>query len=379
MPRIAPFVGLRYDVAVAGPLADLVAPPYDMVGDEALAALVARSPHNVARLERGTSGGTDAEYRAAAEDLTSWRRDRVLTRTTEGLVAYEMTFRLHGRVRSVRGVIGAVDLEPWGGRIVPHEHVMPGPLEDRLRVLRTVRANLSPVHAILPGPSPVLGATLTHICADAPHAEVVDAGVTHRAWWFVPEADLLAEIAEQRCMIADGHHRYTTALAFREEMRSAAGPGPWDAILMLLVDATEEPPVLPFHRVVAAPPPAVAGTGVRDLDAVLAAVDDESLRVGLVTRGDELVYRIVTLDGHPPAAAALEPLLPQAPDAVTFVQSARDAERSIAAGDAAAAWILPATSAMRIRAVVDAGARLPRKTTYFWPKPLTGIVIRPLD
>lgn len=379
MPRIAPFVGLRYDSAVAGPLADLVAPPYDMVGDEALAALVARSPYNVARLERGTSGGTEAEYRAAAEDLAAWRRDRVLTPTAEGLVAYEMTFRLHGHGRSVRGVIGAVDLEPWGGGIIPHEHVMAGPLEDRLRVLRTVRANLSPVHAILPGPSPVLGATLSRICADAPHAEVDDAGVTHRAWWFSPDADLLAEIGEQRCMIADGHHRYTTALAFREEMRRSVGAGAWDAILMLLVDATEEPPVLPFHRVVAAAPRVVAGTEVLDLDALLAAVDDEALRVGLITRRDELEYRVVTLDGHPPAAAALEPLLPDAGDAVGFTQEARDAERSVASGRAAAAWILPATSATRIRSVVDAGERLPRKSTYFWPKPLTGFVIRPID
>lgn len=378
VPRIAPFVGLRYDVAVAGPLADLVAPPYDMVGDAALAVLVSRSPHNVARLERGSSGGTDTEYRAAAEALAAWRRDGILEAAPEGLVAYEMRFRLGGRGRRVRGVIGAVDLEPWGGAVIPHEHVMAGPLEDRLRLLRVVRANLSPVHGILPGPSPVLAETLAQICTGAPAEEVVDGEVEHRAWWFRPESALLAEIARQRCMIADGHHRYTTALAYRDEMRSAHGVGPWDAILMLLVDASEEPPVLPFHRLSDRPSPEPGGSAVADLDALLLQVDDEALRVGLVTLEDGLTYRVVTLEGHPPAVAALERLLPDDEAAVSFTQDAREAERIVAAGDAAAAWILPATSATRIRSVVDADERLPRKSTFFWPKPLTGFVIRPL-
>lgn len=379
MPQITPFVGLRYDTAVAGALESLVAPPYDVLGDRALAERFARNPCNVARLERGASGATDAEYREAGRLLEAWRRDGVLVAAPPGLVAYEMDFSAGTGRRRVRGVIGAVDLEPWGGGIVPHERTMQGPVEDRLRLLRHVGANLSPVHAILPGPSPRLRATLDEVCAAPPAIDVVDADVRHRAWWFRPGDDLLAEIGRQTCMIADGHHRYTTALAHRDAMRLERGDGPWDAILMLLVDASEEPPVLPFHRLVATAPGDM-GALVADLGAVLAAVDDESLRVGLVLQGpDGPRYRAVNLEGHPPASAALDPLLPPGESQVRFTQDAREAERSVREGSAEAAWILPPTSAARIRAVIDAGERLPRKSTYFWPKPLTGVVIRPLD
>ena len=380
MPRIAPFVGLRYDPAVAGPLDDLVAPPYDMLGDAALAERFARSPFNVARLERGTSGGTEPEYREAAALLASWRAAGALVEAPAALVAYEMRFALDGRERRVRGVLGAVELEPWGGGILPHEKTMRGPVEDRLRLLRIVRANLSPVHGILPGPSPTLRASLERVCRRPADAVGHDAGVEHRAWWFTPEPALIDEIGSQRCMIADGHHRYTTALAFRDEMHASQGAGPWDALLMLLVDAAEEPPVLPFHRLAAAASPSPGGTGVADLAALLGQLDDAGLVVGSIRmEGGVLVHRVVHLAGEPPAVAALEPLLPPSEADVTFTQDARAAERAVADGSAAVSWILPPTSAERIRAVIDRGDRLPRKSTYFWPKPLTGMVIRPLN
>lgn len=380
MPRIAPFVGLRYDPAVAGPLDALVAPPYDVLGDAALSERFARSPFNSSRLERGASGGTEAEYREAAALLAGWRATGVLVETEPSLVAYEMRFRLAGVERRVRGVLGAVDVEPWGGSILPHERTMRGPVEDRMRLLRIVRANLSPVHGILPGPSPVLATTLDAICARPADAAASDADIEHSAWWFTPPTTLLEEVAGQRCMIADGHHRYTTALAFREEMRAAVGPGPWDGVMMLLVDATEEPPVLPFHRLVDAPPAPIGGTPARDLDAILAAADDDACVVGRITRGaDGPTYELVPLRGAPPAVTALEPLLPSDESAVRFTQDAAEAERSVASGETHVAWILPPTTAERIRSVIDRGDRLPRKSTYFWPKPLTGFVIRPLD
>ena len=112
-------------------------------------------------------------------------------------------------------------------------------------------------------------------------------------------------------MIADGHHRYTTALAFRDEMHAAQGAGPWDALLMLLVDAAEEPPVLPFHRLVAAASPSPDGTRVAHLAALLGQLDDADLVVGSIRmEGGVLVHRVVHLAGEPPAVATLEPLLP---------------------------------------------------------------------
>lgn len=383
MPRIAPFVGLRYDPAVAGPIARLVAPPYDMLPDAILRRYLDRSPYNVARLEGGAGGAGEAEYRSAADLLRSWRAGGVLVQTPPSGFAYEMVFEEDGREVRTVGLLAALEVEPWGGSIVPHEKTMAGPVEDRLRLLRAIRANLSPIHAVLHDPAPLLSATLIDAMRGEPLAEATDdEGVLHRVWESPISDAVIAELGSQTCMIADGHHRYTTALAFREEMRaSGRGAGPWDSILTLLVDPTEEPPVRPFHRIVREGPFPAPDESVADLGTLLARLDDDVPLVGLavIGQGDQPEYGLVRLRGAPPAVAALDPLIPGGEKSVRFSHDASEADRAVRMREAAGAWFLPPTTTSRIGAVLDSGERLPRKSTYFWPKPRTGFVLRPLD
>ncbi|HYU58190.1 MAG TPA: DUF1015 domain-containing protein [Actinomycetota bacterium] len=393
MPDLAPFRALRY-AAEAGDPASLTSPPYDAITEEQRARHLGASHHNVVRLilgeDRPSDGERENRYTRAAALLRVWRGGGVLALDPEPAVyPYELSFRLDGRDRRVRGLIGAIGLEPFGRGILPHERTMAGPVTDRLRLLREVRANLSPVYAVLQGPCAPQAALLDRAAARPAVQEAVDEqGVRHRLWveTDVP-ADLLAAYRDETLLIADGHHRYTTALAYREEMRERLGPGPWDRMMTLSVDgATEDPPVLPIHRVVSAEPGGSAlpapGVPVASLEAALAACDDDALRIAVAAREDGTVrFRVLDLDGPaPPAVCALhERVLSRYPGAeVHYVPDASAAVAAVEAG-ADVAYLLPATHVERIRRVIERGERLPQKSTWFWPKPRTGMVIRPLE
>jgi uncharacterized protein (DUF1015 family) len=258
-------------------------------------------------------------------------------------------------------------------------------------VLRAVQANLSPVYAVLADRSPVeaLSSFLDAATSGDPRVELIDeAGTRHRLWVTsgVPP-EVLGEIARSRLMIADGHHRYTVALAHRDEMRARYGAGPWDAMMMLVVDAAaEEPPVLPIHRVVLGASIAILhGDRVRDLAEILASVRDDDLTFGVVQQMDgQIEHRVARLEGSPPTVCALhEDVLDRAGGTegadLRFVADAAAAEEAVTSGKARSAFILPPTSVERVWGVIQAGGTLPQKSTYFWPKPRTGLVIRPFE
>jgi uncharacterized protein (DUF1015 family) len=294
-----------------------------------------------------------------------------------------MRFSLHGSRRRVRGVICAVDLEDLGRGIVPHERTMAGPVADRLRLVRATRANLSSIYSVFLGPCRELAGWLDEIARGEPAAALVDEdGVEHRLWVASPDADVAGWLAGETLMIADGHHRYTTALRYRDETRAAHGPGAWDATMMLIVDAAlEDPPVLPYHRIRLSGRSARDGSRVRDLEEVLGSVDDGKLVYGIAAREDgALAHRVVELAGEPPVVCRLhEGPLAGLDGELAFTPDAVAAEEAVRQGRAVAAYFLPSTDAATIRTVVDRGERLPQKSTFFWPKPRTGLVIRPHD
>ena len=221
---------------------------------------------------------------------------------------YEMRFSLHGRRRAIRGLVCAVELEDWGGSIVPHERTMPGPIEDRLRLMRAVRTNLSSIHAVFRGPSEPFAAFLDDAMTHGPAATTSDeAGVEHTLWVTEPNPEVATWLAPESLMIADGHHRYSMALRYRDEMRAEHGPGPWDRVMMFIADAAvQEPPVLPFHRIQTGGPHEPSGTRVRDLAEVLETVSDEKLVYGSAALEDGLlVHRIAEVPGTPPTVCAL--------------------------------------------------------------------------
>ncbi len=391
VPRISPFVGLLYDGRRVGPLDRVTAPPYDTIGPEDLRRYLAADPHNVIRIDLGEDVATDDEpdekYRRAASLLGSWRAEGVLVETPyASYYPYEMRFAYHGAERAIRGLVCAVDLEDWGGSILPHERTMPGPVEDRLRLLRATRANLSAIEAVFAGPAEPLAELLDRTMSRPPVAELTDeAGVDHRLWVAPVENDdpVARSVAASTLMIADGHHRYTTALRYRDEMRADHGSGPWDRAMMMIVDAaTQDLPVLPFHRILRRGVVPPAGVRVRDLEEVQSEVDDTRMRYGIALRARDgaLEHRVAELAGDPPTVRALhEQVLAELGDELSFTPDAVEAELAVRTGEASAAFLLPATTALRIRDVVARGDRLPQKSTYFYPKPRTGLVIRPLE
>lgn len=389
MPRIAPFSGLVYDPAVAGPLDRLTAPPYDVISESRRRSYLDGSAHNIVHLDLAEGSddpsAPDSRYVGAAELLEEWIRRGVLRGTPSAYFAYELVFPLDGTTRQVRGVFCAMDLEPWGGAVLPHEHVMPGPVEDRLCLLRSTATHLSAIYGTIAGPCEPLRDLLDRTATTVPDAEIHDReGVTHRMWSIDGDVPIAAWVAEETLLIADGHHRYTTALAYRDERHAAEGPGPWDRILTLLVDAgSQDVPVLPYHRVqMHGYPPPADGEAVADLPTALARLDDDTgVFATVVLAEGRPVYRLHRLAGAPPTVSALhgEILDRSAPgDALRFTHDAEDADEMVRTGRAIAAYLLPQTHPDRIMAAVARGERLPRKSTFFWPKPRTGMILMPL-
>jgi uncharacterized protein (DUF1015 family) len=387
MPRVAPFVGLRYDAAVAGPLGPLTAPPYDVISEPHRARFAAASPYNAVHLDLGGGAGDDDRYARAASLLTSWEETHLLRRDREPMYyAYEVEWPATDDVDAgrFRGVFVALTLEPWGGAVLPHEETMPGPVEDRLRLLRATRTHLSPIYGTVRGPHHGLAELLARLTEVAPAEDVTDEeGVRHRLWLVAGDEPIAAWLADDELLIADGHHRYTTALAYRDERHAIDGRGPWDTILALVVDTgTQVVPVLPYHRVQMAGAPATPGGAVPGLEELRRVVSDAALRVGVITRGrdDQLAYATLQLAGSPPAVRALHDQLLDdlAPgDSLRFTHSASDAEEAVRDG-AVAAYLLPPTTPDSLLTAIERGQRLPRKSTFFWPKPRTGMLFMPV-
>ena len=389
VPRVFPFEGLTY-LDSAGPLEQVTAPPYDVISDSRRRAYLRSSPHSVVHLDlaEGSEDPSDANnrYGRAAALLRNWegqgavRRDR-----TPQYRAYEMAFDLNGEARRIRGLFLALELETWGTGVIPHERTMPGPIEDRLRLLRATRTHLSAVYGAIAGPSLPLAELLDGVTAKAPSHEMLDEqGVRHRMWTVPARPEIATWFAQTPILIADGHHRYTTALSYRDEMHHERGPGPWDRVLALVVDAAAERlPVLPFHRLQLTGEAPTGGIEIDGLGEALAAVSDDDVTVATISKDHQrLRYAVVRLSGEAPAVRALhEERLHGFTEVgdLAFTPDAQGALDAVASGAAVAAWLLPPTTSERIREVIGRGERLPQKSTYFWPKPRTGMVMMPVD
>jgi uncharacterized protein (DUF1015 family) len=389
VPTVRPFTGLLYDPAVAGEMDVLTAPPYDQVSPREARRLRQASSYNIVRLDLGTSSaGADPSRRhaRAGQLLAEWRDLGVLTPSeAPSVYPYEMRYLHDGEQRRLRGVVAAVDIASWGGGIIPHERTLIGPVEDRLELLKSIHANLSPIYAVFEGQSPALPGLLEDVMITPPARHVVDEGGTAHSLWDAPDVadEISSLLVDESLMIADGHHRYAVALAFREQMRATFGAGPWDQVMMLIVDAgTENPLVLPFHRVLSSViRPPREGRRVRDLQEVLAGVRDEDPVVGMASHENgELTHRLVALDGSLPAVSGLHAqiLAGMPEESMRYVPDAVEAEERVRGG-APAAFFLPPMTVARVRSIVASGDRLPEKSTYFWPKPRTGMVIRAFD
>jgi uncharacterized protein (DUF1015 family) len=419
VPSIRPFRALRYSHEQVEDLSAVVAPPYDVIGPDAHRRLLSRDPRNVVRLdlpEDQAGDPPDERYRRAARTISAWRSDGTLRRDPRpSLYPYEQTYRVPGTDRTAtrRGIFARVVLEPFGATsgIRAHERTLAEPREDRYRLLRATGVNTSPVVGLGDDPTGRVAAWLREIAATAPVAEVVDEdGVAHRLW-IAPagDDDGHSTVVESICerlgaapiTLADGHHRYETALRYADERRQ--GPvledaPAWAEILMLILEPVEGAlTVLPTHRVLLGlEPGAVASLRSRlpELFEVEDAGRDELVAAfggASEAAGGEGRFGLWTRDGGTLASVAIERLAGIDPAAVAegriaFTMSAPEAMAWVDEGHAptgaqpaAAALLLDPTPAAEIVAVAADGDVMPQKSTYIYPKALTGLVINPLE
>lgn len=401
MADVRAFRALRY-AAAAGPLGDLVAPPYDVISADERRQLLAVSPYNAVRLIL-----PEVEYDEVAGLIASWREQGALAAADAPcLVAWTQSFTLDDGVpRERRTILGAVGLEPYEARVVrPHERTHAGPKEDRLRLTRAVRTNLSPVFGLYPDPE---GAAWSAAApAGPPEAELTDReGTVHRFWTIADPAVVDAVAAAMRdrwILIADGHHRYETALAYRQERRAeGAGAGPWDRVLMGLT-ALDDPGlvVLPTHRLLTRWPEEAgerfAAREVQGLDALLAALADapeDAPALGVLTPGRAALLTGTADPGATPgerldvAAIERDILVPHLgadqaklahDEVLSYTKDAAEARDLVESGGVAAALILRGIPKSAIADVAEAGETMPQKSTYFFPKLLTGVAFHSL-
>ena len=275
MPEIRPFRALRFDPTTVGDLADVVAPPYDVIGADEHARLLARHPSNVVRLdlpEDAQGDEPDDRYRRAARTLAGWRSGGVLRKDPHpSIYVYEQTYHVPGTSveRTQRGFFGRLRLEAFGpdSGVLPHERTLSGPKEDRYKLLRATGVNTSPVVGLIEDSEGSVAQALADWSAGAPEVDIVDGdGTRHRLWSVPADGDatesvgaVLAAAAAGPVAIADGHHRYEMALRYRDERRmsrSCEEDPAFDYLLTLFLPIDAPLTVLPTHRLVSGLDPA---------------------------------------------------------------------------------------------------------------------------
>jgi uncharacterized protein (DUF1015 family) len=417
MAEIQPLPALRYDLDRTGGLQDVVAPPYDVIDEEQRAALEARSPYNVVRIDL-PRGGEDRYDRAAAL-LDDWRAHGVVV-SDQGDALWTLSQDYtgpDGEHRTREGWFARVRVEEYGaGRIRPHERTHPGPREDRLRLTRATQANLSPIFSLYSDPEGSVRRALTQADGSTPWAETIDDDGTVNRLGRVTDPEAIATVqrvlGQTELLIADGHHRYETSRVYAEEI---GGDGPHRYVLMCLV-ALQDPglTVFPTHRLVRGlrsdQHEALANALRRDFQiqeltdtAALAPPSGDTVRIGyidahfrkpfMLTLRDPAIADAALPDRAEPYrrldTAVLEALilkgaLEMTDDAIDHLDGlgyARDFEQAldlVQTEQYDAAFFMAPTPVQRVQAVAAAGESMPPKSTYFFPKVPTGLLFNPL-
>ena len=413
MADVQPFRALHYDLDRVGGLQAVVAPPYDVIDAEQRAELLTRSPHNVVEIDLPQDDGDP--YAHAAAVFGDWQRDGVLVRDDQpALWALEQEYMGPDGLRRTRhGFFARVRVEDYGaGRIRPHERTHPGPKEDRLRLTRATNANLSPIFSLYDAPDGTAWDALAPHTETMPWSEVTETdGTEHRLWRITDPGTaetVHAALTDAELLIADGHHRYETARVFHAE----GGAG---HVLMCLV-ALQDPglTIFPTHRLLthldSDQRESLRATIQRDFEIAEISADeleptgDGPVRMGyldahhrrplMLTLRDPAIATAALPDKPEPyraldtavlEALVLEGALGMSEDDISHLNGleyARDtaqARERVESGAAEAAFFMRGTPVSQVRDVAATGESMPPKSTYFFPKVLTGMVFNPLD
>jgi uncharacterized protein (DUF1015 family) len=427
--NVRPFAGIRYNPAMAGELATLLCPPYDIISDQQQRELYRKSPHNMIRLEHPMASDGDgaddmARYRDAALTFRQWMRDGVLVRDSQpALYVHDHSFEYRGKRHVRRGLVGAVLLRPWYEGVYPHELTGTKAKQDRLELMRACRTSFSYPLGLYEDAEGIIAALVEEAVRKLSPVEVREEVDIH-SFRAIRDERVLSRIrhafASESIYVADGHHRYETGLVYQRERRAADGLGDggtraYDFIPMTL-SAFHDPGLFisPVYRVlnrVVLPDAAEivkrlegyfaidyvplstalarsAPVGEMALAAVVGLKDGEvaelrqrpGVDLGLLVPGDHSSeYRTfnVSILNHVVMTQALG-INPDG-EGVSYSPDLDGVVRSVQCGEAQMAFLLAPAHPRLVKKISDQMERMPRKSTYFYPKPPTGLVAYPLD
>ncbi|HEX4114536.1 MAG TPA: DUF1015 domain-containing protein [Solirubrobacteraceae bacterium] len=418
MADIQPLRALHYDQSLVGPLPDVTAPPYDVIDPTQREALLQRSPFNVVAVD--LPKGEPDPYAAAGDLWEAWQLQGAIVRDPEpALWPHTQTYTgPDGLTRTRSGFFCRVRIEGYGpGRVRPHERTHPGPKEDRLRLMRSTRANLSPIFSLFSDPANAAWQALEPETTNTPWGEVTDGdGTVHRIWRVTDPQAIAAVQAATRdveLLIADGHHRYETATTYADEL---GGEGEHRYMLMCLV-ALEDPglTVFPTHRLVRgldrSRQEALRETLRRHFEIAEVPLDQLApepgsgpLQLGYIDAHHQQPYRLTLKDQAIADAAlpgfseayrrldtgVLEALLLKQTlglsdddishfNGLFYARSDEEAVAMVRSGEYDAAFLMRPTPVQQVREVSASGENMPPKSTFFYPKLLTGLLFNPLS
>jgi uncharacterized protein (DUF1015 family) len=433
MAEIRAFRAFRYDLGRVGPLADVIAPPYDVIDGALQQQLYDRSPYNVIRLilnkETPTDSDHDNRYTRSAAALREWVADDILLQdSARSLYVYHQQFEVEGKKFTRRGVLARVRLEPFGtGKIYPHEETLAGPKADRLKLFHATAMNLSPIFGIFPDePGGVQDQLDAAVGRSLPLEATDHLGVVSRIWPVTDQHVVSAVtglLGPKPVFIADGHHRYETGLRYLEDRRAAGevrdSESPANFILMMLVGMSDPGLIiLPTHRLVSGLPPMKSeqltklldghfqvervGTGekaARDLwDSIEADGSQEVFGFGTVEDNTWHLARFKSAPAMASLAAEHSPswrglavsvlhvlvlgkLVPErvgGEPKCRYVHLLKEVTDAVAAKDCQLAVLVPPATMQHVEEIAGNLEKMPPKSTYFYPKLLSGLVFNSL-
>jgi len=441
MATIAPFRGVLFDQEKAGPIAELVCPPYDVISHDQQQALYRKNSHNVIRLEYGLASPGDTEsdnrYSRAAASLAEWSRTGILRQNEEpAFYIYEMEYRTGGKGRKLRGFICLVRIEDYEAGIVrPHETTLSGPKTDRLNLLRACGASFSQIFSLFSDPRGAVASVLGRTTGKAAMEVKADDGVVHRIWPLTDRTALetaATALQDKEIFIADGHHRYDTALNYRNERRKTAGSFTGQEgfnFVPMFLARFEDPglTILPAHRALFNLENFHPRRFEEDLNryfnieridfdkrsepadrrTVLETLEhraDHAHIFGMRVKGEHSYYLLTLrseadMDSIIPGKSAayrrldvsilhhliIDRLLGIRMEThklglnIEYIKEADDAVKRVADGDVDIVFLMNPTKVHEVRDVAASGERMPQKATYFYPKLLTGLVMHKID
>ncbi len=419
MAEIRPFRGVRF-TAEAGKMDDLLCPPYDIINERQRQEYLRKNPSNIVKIELPVEEeGVADRYAAAADTLREWMADGILARDPKpALYIYEEEYVIDGVKKAVRGIIGLVKIEEFEkGVIMPHEFTLSKPKADRLHLIQATKANISTIYSLYTDSGRRTASKLELLTGRAPDAEAVEGDCVHRLWVVDDEVDVAAlcrDFDKRNLYIADGHHRYETSLKYRNMCREAGAPegSPCDYVMMLLVNMDEDQFTLfPTHRL-------LRNVENYDIDSFLRQIEvnfhvHEHHGVGSIRptleeyyeQGRKVIAWYVGGDRWfllriRSASDAMDKAMPHSSqalrhldisilhqlvidrvmhsnneDCVSYTRSFTEAIAAVDEGSCQCCFILSPTRIQDIKDIVDADEKMPQKSTYFYPKPTTGLVM----